>query len=46
MEVLEPIQTKGLTVNDLDNLIEKTYSIMSTKNDELRKEIKEHYNKK
>lgn len=46
INVLEPIQTKGLTLNDLDDLIENVYNVMSLKNTELRKRFlsNEHTN--
>ena len=40
MEVLEPISTKGLTLDDMDDLMARVYKIMSDKNDELRAEMK------
>lgn len=40
MEALEPIPTKGLTLNDIDTLIEKVYNLMSAKNDEFRRMLK------
>lgn len=41
MEALEPIPTKGLTLNDLDDLVAKVYKLMSEKYDEFRVTLKE-----
>lgn len=41
MEALEPIPTTGLTLEDLNPLIEKVYTLMSAKNDEFRRMLKE-----
>lgn len=46
MDVLEPIPTKGLTVNDLDDLMKKSYNLMSARNEQLRNEIDQRFNKK
>lgn len=40
MEALQPIPTRGLTLEDLDDLMAMVYYIMQQKNDELRAEIK------
>ena len=40
MEVLEPISTQGLTLQDMDDLIAKVYVLMSNKNDQLRDHFK------
>ncbi|XP_065202398.1 1-acyl-sn-glycerol-3-phosphate acyltransferase beta-like isoform X1 [Planococcus citri] len=40
VEALEPIPTKGLTLDDIDTLIEKVYNLMSAKNDEFRAMLK------
>lgn len=40
MEALQPISTRGLTLEDLDDLMAMVYYIMQKKNDELRAEIK------
>lgn len=39
---MDPISTEGLTLNDLDDLIAKTYAIMSEKYEELKDEIKKY----
>lgn len=41
MEALEPIPTKGLTLDDMDDLMNKVYEVMSAKNDEFRAMLKE-----
>lgn len=41
MEVLEPIYTTGLTLDNLDELIGKTHAAMSKKSKELKNEIHE-----
>lgn len=40
MEALEPIPTKGLTLNDMDDLIARTYKVMSNKYDEFQASLK------
>lgn len=39
--MLEPISTTGLTLENVDNLIEKTHAIMSKKHENLKNEINE-----
>lgn len=41
MEALEPIPTKGLTLDDMDDLMDRVYKVMSAKNDEFRAMLKE-----
>lgn len=39
IDVLKPIQTTDFTMQNLDDLIDKTYETMSLKNKELREEV-------
>lgn len=40
LEALDPIPTKGLTLDDIDDLIEKVYNLMQAKNNEFREMLR------
>jgi hypothetical protein len=42
MQVLEPIPTKGMTLDDLDSLIEKTHNLMADTYSQLMKEVAQY----